>query len=92
MSSDKINLEEVPELRVPPNPGPEKLPFDIAMVINNCVYQVLNVDGDHAAQLLSQPTYIRFKNEEAKLGWRYDPETETFSRPIYEPETDTFHY
>jgi len=89
--NNSLETEKVPNLIMPP-PEPEKFPFDIAMVINNCVYQVLNVDGDHAAMLLSQPTYIRFKNQEAKIGWKYDPETDTFTRPTYDPETDTFQY
>jgi hypothetical protein len=83
--------KEVPEI-VKPFPEPERLPFDVVMLIDNIVYQVLNVDGQTAAQYLSQPTYMRIKNGEAKTGWRYNPETKTFTRPTYDPETDTFQY
>jgi hypothetical protein len=92
MSDEKENTSDVPDLMVPPNPEQEEFPFHIAMIINGCVYQTLNVDGDHAAMLLAQPTYIRVKKNEAKLGWKYDPETKTFVRPVYDPETDTFQY
>lgn len=83
--------KEVPQI-TKPFPEPELLPFDVAMLIDNIVYQVLNVDGQSAAQYLAQPTYLRVKHGETKVGWKYDPETKTFSRPTYDPETDTFHY
>jgi hypothetical protein len=35
---------------------------------------------------------MRIKDGEAKTGWRYNPETKTFTRPTYDPETDTFQY
>ena len=82
---------DLPEI-VKTFPEPERLPFDIAMLIDNVVYQVLNVDGQSAAQYLSQPTYIRVKNEETRVGWKYNPETKTFSRPTYDPDTDTYYY
>jgi hypothetical protein len=83
--------KEIPEIHKP-FPEPERLPFDVVMLIDNIVYQVFNIDGQSAAQYLAQPTYLRIKDGEAKVGWKYDPETKTFSRPTYDPETDTFHY
>ena len=83
--------KEIPEISRP-FPEPERLPFDVAMLIDNIVYQVLNVDGQQAAQYLSQPTYLRVRDGETRVGWKYDPETKTFSRPVYDPETDTFSY
>jgi hypothetical protein len=89
--SNEKDLSDPPKL-TPPYPEHVPTPFSIAMVIDNIVYKVMNVEGDIAAELLAQPKYIRFKDQEAKTGWKYDPETNTFSRPIYDPETDTFHY
>jgi hypothetical protein len=86
-----MSEKELPEV-VRPFPEPERLPFDIAMMIDNVVYQVLNVDGQSAAQYLSQPTYLRVKEGETKVGWKYNPETKTFSRPTYDPDTDTYYY
>jgi len=65
--------KELPEI-VKPYPEPERQPFDVAMLIDNIVYQVLNIDGQTAAQYLSQPTYVRIKDGEAKNGWKYNPE------------------
>jgi hypothetical protein len=86
------NLPEPPELQpVRPERYPA-FPFDIAVLVDNIVYQVYNVEGEQAALFLSQPTFVQYKNDEAKVGWKYDPETKTFKQPIYDPETDTFSY
>ena len=84
-------LPEVPELVVQmPEPEPQH-PYDIAMLIDNTVYQCYNCDGQQAAAFLSQPKFVQYINGEAKIGYKYDPETESFRRPIYDAETDTYH-
>jgi hypothetical protein len=83
--------EKPPELK-PPYPEKEPTPFYVATIVDNIVYQAQNLDGQQAALLLSQPTYVRYNPGEAQIGWRYDPETKTFTRPAYDPETDTFSY
>lgn len=63
-------LPEVPEL-VPP--APEHVPaydYNIAMLIDDVVYQVLNVDAQQAAQFMSQPTFVQV-GFDAKVGWKY---------------------
>jgi hypothetical protein len=89
---EDVELPKVPKLVIPyPDVLPEN-PFDIAMLIDNVVYQLYNVEGEQAAQLLSQPTFVQFKPGTAKIGWKYNPETKEFSRPVYDPETDKFIY
>ena len=63
-------LPEVPELVAP---APEHVPaydYNIAMLIDNVVYQVMNVDAQQAAQFMSQPTFIQV-GLDAKVGWQY---------------------
>jgi hypothetical protein len=61
--------EDIPELEVPDS---VQFPFDIAMVIDGTVFQVMNVTGQAAAQFLSQPTFVRITPENfAKVGWKY---------------------
>jgi hypothetical protein len=85
-------LEEQPPELKPPYPEKEPTPFNVATVVDNIVYQVQNLDGQQAALLLAQPTYIRINPGEAQTGWKYDPETKKFTRPAYDPENDTFSY
>lgn len=76
------DLPSVPDLTaVNPEIAPA-YPYDIALLINNVVYSVFNVDGQQAAQFLSQPTFVQYANNKAKLGWTYDPETGKFSSPL----------
>jgi hypothetical protein len=83
--------EDLPEL-TPPFPEPPQSPFWIAALIDNVVYQMQNVEAQQAALYLSQPTFVRFSPGETAMGWKYDPETKKFTRPSYDPETDTFSY
>ena len=83
--------EQLPELKAP-FPEKEPTPFNVATIVNGIVHQVQNLDGQQAALLLSQPVYIRVRSGEAQVGWKYDPEAKTFTRPSYDPETDTFSY
>jgi hypothetical protein len=65
-----MELPEVPELVAP---APEHVPaydYNIAMLIDNVVYQVMNVDSQQAAQFMSQPTFIQVGSD-AKVGWQY---------------------
>jgi hypothetical protein len=83
--------EQPPELKTP-YPEREPTPFNVATVVNGIVHQVQNLDGQQAALLLSQPVYIRVHPGEAQVGWKYDSDAKTFTRPSYDPETDTFSY
>jgi hypothetical protein len=90
-SSEK-DKPEVPEL-VPPFPeGIYDQPFYVAMLIDNICYNVLNCNGEQASQYLSNPQFIQVLPLQARMGWKYDPETGTFSPPKYDPETDTIVY
>jgi hypothetical protein len=75
-------LPDVPEL-TPPQPQNIAIqPFDIAIIIDNVVYQVLNCDGTFASQLLAQPLFIQVLSTEAKVGWIYNPEDGSFTPPV----------
>jgi hypothetical protein len=64
-----INQEELPELE---KPFPRQIsPFTVAMVIDGIVYQVLNLDGQTAAQYLSDPEFIQINYGDAEIGWEY---------------------
>lgn len=74
-------LPEVPGLVAPAVQEVASQPYDIAIIIDNVVYQVINTDGQFAAQLLAQPTFVQVSVAEAKVGWIYDPATGKFSPP-----------
>lgn len=77
------NLTPVPPIKEFPKPQ-ALMPYDIALVINNVVYQVINADGQYAAQLLAQPTFVQVDRKTVFQGDVYDPETKTFSTPQIE--------
>ena len=56
-------------------------PYDVALIIDNVVYQTFNIDGQTAARFLAQPLFVQFANDTAKTGYHYDPETGTFFNP-----------
>lgn len=72
------SLPELPELVQPTPPTAPMHDFNIAVIIENTVYQVMNVDGQFAAQLLSQPRFVQVAHDQVKPGWLYDEATGTF--------------
>lgn len=74
-------LPEVPEIIPPIIDNIALQPYDIALIIDNTIYQILNVDGQFAAQLLAQPKFVQVAYGEAKPGWIYDESKKTFSAP-----------
>jgi hypothetical protein len=47
-------------------------PYDLAVIIDDTVFQIMNVDGQHAAQFLSQPKFVRvMPGDFVKIGWKY---------------------
>jgi hypothetical protein len=76
------DLPAVPPLnQIDPEVGPA-YPYDVALIIDNIVYSVFNVEGQQAAQFLSQPIFVQFSNNKAKIGWIYNPATKEFSSPL----------
>jgi hypothetical protein len=70
----------VPPLdRTLPNPRTEE--FDIALILDIVLYEVINTNGKGAARFLAQPLFKQVRFGEVGLGYLYDPETETFTRP-----------
>lgn len=63
-------------------------PYDVAMIIDGVVYDTMNVDGQFAARLLSQPTFVQFAAGTVRLGYLYDAATGTFSMPSEPVDTD----
>lgn len=74
------NLPDVPPLDTA-LPIPRTEDFDIALILNNVVYEVINTNGQGAARFLAQPLFKQVNFGEVGLGYLYDPETETFTRP-----------
>lgn len=73
-----MTLETVPSL----NPVTAATqPYWIAVVVNGVVYDVMNLDGQGAAKFLANPTFVQVGPLETGIGWTYDAETHTFSRP-----------
>lgn len=66
------NIEaELPELIVP-KVELAQFPFDIAVIIDGVVFQIMNVDGQTAAQFMAQPKFVRItKDNSVKVGWKY---------------------
>lgn len=74
-----MTLEPVPEL-IPVNPQYTQ-PYFVAMIIDNKVYEILNVSGQSAARFLANPTFVQINNGDALVGSDYDPQTNTFTIP-----------
>jgi hypothetical protein len=77
-------LAPLPELVAP-------LPIDngynLAVIKDGIVYEVMNVDGQQAALLLSGPTFIQIPRGAAFTGDSYDSVTGEFTpRPADQPE------
>ena len=76
-------LPPVPTIEEARRPSP-MAPYDIALIIDNTVSQVINADGQYAAQMLAQPLFVQVNRKEVSQGDVYDPETGTFSTPVIE--------
>ena len=78
------DLNPVPTLETPIPTGSD---YIIAVVKDGIVYEVMNVDGQQAALLLSGPTFIQINRGDAFTGDSYDEATGTFTpRPEDAPE------
>jgi hypothetical protein len=74
-----MSLPEVPPLaNIAP---PEGLIYDLAVIIDNTVYQIIGTDGQSAAQFLSQPTFVQVDKTQVEPGYLYNPETQEFIKP-----------
>lgn len=71
-------LPEIPELQPVDN---TYYPYDIAVIVDNVVYQVMNVSGQNAAILINQPTFVQVDGTAVREGYTYDPATGTFTAP-----------
>ena len=69
--SEEQTLPDIPDL-VAPKFEVSPHPYDIALVIDDTVFQIMNVDGQHAAQFMSQPRFVRVNpGDYVKIGWKY---------------------
>lgn len=82
----------VPELKKPFPDAVYRQPFNVALIIDDMVYNVINCNGEQAAQYLAQPLFVQIAEDETKVGWKYDKESGKFIRPKYDPETDSIVY
>lgn len=75
-----MSLPQVPNL-VPVQIDTDSVPdYSLAIIKDNIVYQVMNMDGQTAALLLSNPLFVQVDNTLVAVGDVYDPQTQTFSR------------
>lgn len=72
------DLNPVPALE---NPIPAGADFVIAVIKDGIVYEVMNVEGQQAALLLSAPTFVQINRGDAFTGDLYDEATGTFTAP-----------
>jgi hypothetical protein len=72
-------LPEIPSLNYPVVEQTPNHEFDVAMIIDGIVFQIINMDGNTAAQYLSNPTFVQILPGHAKIGWVY--QDGTFSPP-----------
>lgn len=73
-------LPEVPDLVAPQPDRVPQYPYNIAAIVDNVVYQILNVDGNSAALYLSQPKFVQVGTD-AKVGWVLN-EDGSFTNPV----------
>jgi hypothetical protein len=78
-------IPEIPELTPP---LPKANPFDMALIIDNEVFTVMNVDGQLAAALSANPVFVQVTDGETQVGWTYNPATGEFTAPAPEPEPE----
>lgn len=75
-------MPEVPALQVPTSPVPVNNYYFVS-IIDNIVYDKIKTDSQHAAILAAGPTFVQVPAiEDIEPGDIYDPETNTFSRPL----------
>jgi hypothetical protein len=74
-----MSLEPVPELNTAFPQYTEK--YFVAMIIDNVVYEVINVNGQSAAKFMRQPSFVQINVGDAVVGSVYNPETGTFTIP-----------
>lgn len=78
------DLTPVPALETPASVTGD---YTLAVVKDGIVYEVMNVDGQQAALLLSGPTFIQINRGDAFTGDSYDASTGSFTpRPADQPE------
>jgi hypothetical protein len=70
-------LPEIPELA---SIDENNLDYSIALIIDGTVYQVLNTDGNSAAQFMSQPVFVQVDKTEVAIGDKYDATTGAFTK------------
>jgi hypothetical protein len=58
-----------------------RYPFNIAVVIDNVVYSVLNLPGSQAALYAAQPTFVQVDFNQVVTGSVYNPADGTFTDP-----------
>ena len=69
-----MSLEPVPPLKTPAGPIE---PYFVAAVVDGVVHTIMNVDGQSAAMLLAQPTYVQIEQTTCGVGWTFDGTTFT---------------
>lgn len=69
--SEEQSLPSIPDL-IAPKYEVSPYPYDIALIVDDTVFQIMNVDGQQAAQFMSQPKFVRIlPGDIVKIGWKY---------------------
>jgi hypothetical protein len=56
-------------------------PYFLAVVIDNTVYDIMNLDLFGAQKFLAQPTFVQVDQTTTVVGATYDPATGVFTPP-----------
>lgn len=76
-----MSLPEIPSLIPVAIESDITMEYSLAVLYNNTVYQIMHSDGQTAALMLSNPTFIQVDRDEVEIGYVYDSKTKTFSKP-----------
>jgi hypothetical protein len=73
------DLPTIPDLGTPPQQPAASLPFYFAVLVDNKVYRIFNVDAETASVFNANPTFVHISSDETVTGATYNPVTKTFS-------------
>jgi hypothetical protein len=75
-----MSLPEIPPLEPM---SVQRYPYNIAIIVDNVVRQILNVPGSQAAIFMAGPTFVQVDTS-VQNGYIYNPEDGTFAPMLTE--------
>jgi len=73
-----MSLPQVPNFVLPKPENITPNPYFIALLVDNVLVNLMNVDGQTAAAYLSNPTFVQVTGTE-QPGMKYNPSTKEFT-------------